>query len=103
MMMAMLPLSMHRRPCHCQAGAIALVTMALLPLIRDGVVALIAMTLLPSSSWHCCPCYNGVNVIIDMQASLPSLQWLCCPVSAVVELALLPSLLVIKLVSLPSS
>ncbi len=79
MMMALLPLLMCRRPCHHQAGIVALVTMALLPLIRDGIVALVATALLPSPSWHCRSCCNGVTVIINAQAFLPSLQWCCCP------------------------
>jgi hypothetical protein len=48
--------------------------MALLPLIRNSVVALIAMVLLPSSSWRHCPDRNGTVVIINVQASLPPLQ-----------------------------
>jgi hypothetical protein len=47
---------------------VSLVTMALLPLIHDGVVALVVIELLPSSSWHCCPHCNGVVVIIDVIA-----------------------------------
>jgi hypothetical protein len=58
MMMALLLLSMHRCPCHCRDGVIALVTMALLPLIRNGVVALIAMVSLLSSSWHHRPAFH---------------------------------------------
>jgi hypothetical protein len=42
MMMVLLPLLMFRHPCHPQAGVISLVTMALLPLICDGDVALVA-------------------------------------------------------------
>jgi hypothetical protein len=42
--------------------------MALLPLIHDSVVALVTMALLSSSSWHHCPCYNGILVIIDVIA-----------------------------------
>jgi hypothetical protein len=53
--------------------------MTLSPLICDGIVALVTMALLPSSSWHCQPCCNGVIVIIDVQMSLPSLRWRCCP------------------------
>jgi hypothetical protein len=65
--------------------------MALLPLIHDGVVALVVMALLPSSSWRHCPCCNRIVVIInviahvahwqagvvvaDAQVSLPLLQW----------------------------
>jgi hypothetical protein len=58
MMIALLPLSMHRCPCCCQDGAISLVTIELLPLIRNGVVALIAMALLLSSSWHHCLAFH---------------------------------------------
>jgi hypothetical protein len=70
---------------------ISLVTMALLPLIRNGVVALVMIALLPSSSWHHCPHCNGViaiiNVIalvacqqagiaaVDAQAYLPVSRW----------------------------
>jgi hypothetical protein len=77
--MTLLPLSMCRHPCYCQAGIIALVTMVSLPLIRNGVVALVAMTLLPSSSRRCCPCCNDDVVIIKRQASLPSSRWGGCP------------------------
>jgi hypothetical protein len=64
--------------------------MASLPLICDGVVALVVIASSLSSSWHCCPHCNGVLVIIDIitlvacwqagivavdvQASLPLLQ-----------------------------
>jgi hypothetical protein len=48
--------------------------MVLLLFIRTGIVALVALALLPSSSWHCCPCCNDIVVIINAQASLPSLQ-----------------------------
>ncbi len=44
---------------------VSLVTMALPPLIRDGVVALVVIALLPSSSWHHFPHPNCVIVIID--------------------------------------
>ncbi len=48
MTMALSPLSMHRRPFRCGDGVAALVTMASLLLIRNGVV--------PSLQWHrCCP------------------------------------------------
>ncbi len=86
MMMALLFLSMHRHPCRHQADDIALVTMALLPLIRNGIVALVAMTLLRSLSWHHCPPCNGIVIIINEQASLPSLQWHF----VLVSMALLP-------------
>jgi hypothetical protein len=68
MTMALLPLLICRCPCCYQAGIVALVTMALLPLIRNGFVALDAMALSLSSSWHCCPCCNGVIAIIDVVA-----------------------------------
>ncbi len=58
MTMALLLVSMHIRPCSCQDGVVTLVTMALLPLILNGVVTLIAMVLLLSSSWHHCPAFN---------------------------------------------
>jgi hypothetical protein len=35
------------------------------PLICDGVVALVVIVLLPSSSWHRHPHRNGVVVIIN--------------------------------------
>jgi hypothetical protein len=65
--------------------------MALLPLIRNSVVAIVVIALSPSSSWCCCPHCNGVVVIInvialvahwqagiaaiDAQGSLPLLRW----------------------------
>jgi hypothetical protein len=42
--------------------------MALLPLIRDDVVALVMMALPPSSSLHFCPHCNGVVIIINVIA-----------------------------------
>jgi hypothetical protein len=70
---------------------VSLVTKASWPLIRNGVVALIMIVSLPSSSWRCCPHCNGVDVIINVialvtrrqagiaainvQRSLPVLQW----------------------------
>ncbi len=79
MTMALLPLSICRHPCHCQDGVIALVSMALSPLICNVVVALVAMASLLSSSWHHHPCCNHVVVIINAQGSLPSLQCCYCP------------------------
>jgi hypothetical protein len=70
---------MRRRPCHCHAGVVALVTTALLPLIHDSIVALVAMALLPSSSWHPCPHCNGVIVIIDVFALVA-----CCQAGIIV-------------------
>jgi hypothetical protein len=79
MTMELLPLLMCRHPCCHQASIDALIKMASLPLIYDEIVALVAMALLPSSSWRCCPHCNGIVVIINAQASLPSLLWQCCP------------------------
>jgi hypothetical protein len=89
--MALLPLFMRRRLCRCQDGVVSLVAMVLLPLICDGVVALVMIALLLSSSWGCCPHCNGIIVIIDVitlvacwqasiaavdtQAYLPLSQW----------------------------
>jgi hypothetical protein len=91
MTMVSLPLLMRRCPCRHQVGIVFLVTMALLPLICNGVVALVVIALLLSSSWHHHPHPNGVVVIINVialiacwqagiaavnvQASLPLLQW----------------------------
>jgi hypothetical protein len=58
MMMALLPLLMHRCPCRCQGGVVTLVTMAFLPLIHNNVVALIAMVSSLSSSWPHCPIFD---------------------------------------------
>ncbi len=68
-----------------------------------------------SSSWHCCPCCDGI-VAVNAQVSLPLLQWQlsflsqwrcchcwCTGVSTIVELASMPSLLVVELASLPLS
>jgi hypothetical protein len=66
MTMVLLQLLMPRRPCRCQDGVVSLVTMALLPLICDGVVALVVIASLLSSSWQCCPHCN--DVIIDVIA-----------------------------------
>ncbi len=85
MTMALLPISMHRHPCCCQAGVVALITIALLPLIRNGIVALFAMALSPSSSWCCPPCCNGIAITIDL---VPLIA--CCQagVAALVVMAL---------------
>jgi hypothetical protein len=82
MTMVLLPLLMHRHSCHHQAGIVALITIALLPLIRDNVVALVAMAFstlfvlasLPLLCWRQCPCCDGI-IAVDAQASLPLLQW----------------------------
>ncbi len=79
---ASLPLS---NCCHCP------LTMPLLPLIHDFVVALVMMASMLSSNWCYCPCCNGVIIIIDViafaahwqsdiiavdaQVLLPLLQW----------------------------
>jgi hypothetical protein len=68
MTMALLPLSMRRCLCHCQDGVVSLVTIASLPLIHNSVVALVVIASLPSLSWRCCPCCNGVAIIINVIA-----------------------------------
>ncbi len=57
---------MRRHPCRCQDGVITLVTIKLLSLICNSVIALVVMMSLLSSSWHCCPCCNGVVIIINV-------------------------------------
>jgi hypothetical protein len=48
--------------------------MALLPLICGGVVALVAIALLPSSSWRRCPHCNDVVIIINAIALIAHWQ-----------------------------
>jgi hypothetical protein len=55
-----------RRLCHCCVN----------------IVALIAMALLPASSWCCCSCHDGIVTIINAQASLSLSQWCHCPCCA---------------------
>ncbi len=55
-----------------------------------------------ASSWHCCPCNNGIVAIVDAQVSLPSLWWghcccWCAGVSAIIDLASLLLSLIVKL------
>jgi hypothetical protein len=87
--MALLPLLMRRHPCHHQDGVVYLVTIALPPLIVNGVAALIVSALLPSSSWHCCPCCNGIVVMIDVIALAACQQAGIAAVDAQVSLLLL--------------
>jgi hypothetical protein len=63
--------------------------MALLPLIRNGVVALVAMALLLSSDWHCCPHCNDIVVIIDVLAIVARCQ---AGVVTLIVMVLLPSM-----------
>jgi hypothetical protein len=106
MTMASLPLSMRRCPCCHHAGVVALVTMALLPLIRKGVVSLIAIvvdlvamvSLSSSMRRHPHHHHNGIVALVQM-AFLPLIRrhlchchngncCLCCDgISAVVKLA----------------
>ncbi len=82
LMMALLPLLMHRHLHHCQTSIIALVSRC-----PGGLVALIVMALLPSmhrhichhSNFDCCPHDNGVLAVVDAQASLTLLSCHCCP------------------------
>jgi hypothetical protein len=62
--------------------------MELLPLIFDGVVALIGMMSLLSSSWHCYPCCNGLVAIINVIALVAHCQ---AGIVALVMMALLLS------------
>jgi hypothetical protein len=68
--MALLPFSMHRHPCHC----------------HNGIVALIALALLPTLHRCCCPCCTGVVVLIALTSS-PSH---CMGVITIVAPTLLP-------------
>ncbi len=76
----------------------------------NNVVALIAMALLPLTSWCCCPCHNSVIAIVNAQAFLLLSQWHCCPccTGAIANIAqvMLPLLhqhcILIVLTSLPS-
>jgi hypothetical protein len=88
MTMVLLPLSLRRHPCHCQAGIIALVTMVSLPLICNGAVALVAIALLLFPSWHHHPCPNGVIVITDVVALVA-----CCQAGIIAVDAQVTSLL----------
>ncbi len=82
--MALSPLSMRRRLCHCGASVIALVACC-----QAGIVALITIVLFPSMHLHLCccrdcncrPCDDGASLlVVDAQASLlPLLRWCCCP------------------------
>ncbi len=91
--MALLPLLQWH--CHRpQVGVIAIIAVALLSSLMcrcpchhcDGVVALIAMALLPLMGMHlhhfcncnCCPHDNGIDAVVNVQASLPLSSWHCC-------------------------
>jgi hypothetical protein len=125
--MASSPSSMHRRLCHCHNGILALVALAPLPILQEhchpccicvvvlialtplpsrcmGIITVIALVLLPPSTWcvcavalvslplscwHCHPQYAGIiafvmqaslpllclHCAVDLQVSLPSLSW----------------------------
>jgi hypothetical protein len=60
-----------------------------LPLISNGIVALVGMTLLLSSSWHCCPHCNGIVVIINVIALVAHCQ---AGIISLIVMALLPSM-----------
>jgi hypothetical protein len=45
----------------------------------NNFVALVAMLPLPSSSWCCCPCHDGIITIVIAQAPLQLSQWHHCP------------------------
>jgi hypothetical protein len=123
-MMALLPSSMRRRLHHCstsivalvaccQAGVVAIVMMALLLSMcrhlchhnhcnchphENGIVVVVnAQTSLPSSSWHCCPCNNGIMISAMMceyaEVALDPRQRYCPRLNGIVA--------ILKLVSLP--
>ncbi len=124
--MVSLPLLMQRLLCHCHNGVVTLIALAPSPRLHrcccpccSGVVVLIALTsllsrcmgvvtiialvllplstwrvctvalvLLPLSRWHCCPWCTGIIALVaqaslpslclhrvDLQASLPLLRW----------------------------
>jgi hypothetical protein len=81
--------------CCLQAGVVALVTMASLPLLMrghlchcyDGVITLLALAPLPTLHRHCCPHCAGVVVLIAL-TSLPSL---CMGVVTVIAPVLISS------------
>jgi hypothetical protein len=106
--------------CHCN-NTVAHVAMASLPssswcrcpwplsirrrlyCCHNGIIALIALVLLPTLHGHCCPCYTSIAVLIEL-TSLPSH---CMGAVTGVALALLPLLswhvCAVALVSLPLS
>jgi hypothetical protein len=73
--MSSLSLSWHHCPCCMQAS----LQSRRLCCCHDNIVALVAMALLPSSSWCCLPCHNRVVAIINVQVSSPLSQWPCHP------------------------
>jgi hypothetical protein len=111
--MTLLPSSMRRHCCHCHDG-IAIIVLAPLPTLHGcccpccagnvilialtsspsccmGVVTVVALALLPPSSWlvcaialvllplscwRCCPWYAGISTLVA-QASLPLLCFSC--------------------------
>jgi hypothetical protein len=56
----------------------------------NKVVAFVTTALLPTSSWCCCPCKDGVIAIADAQASLPLSRWRChtCCAGTIANIAL---------------
>jgi hypothetical protein len=77
MMMELLPLLMCRHCYCCQDGVITLVTMAPLPFICNGIVALVMMVLFLSSSWRHHPHCNVVVIInvLALNAHCHQLIW----------------------------
>ena len=103
-----------RRHPHCNGVVIVDVQVSLqsrhLCHHCNNIVALVAMSLLPLSSWCCCPCHDGIITIVIVQASLPYSQWRHCPCCtgdiANIAWALSPCcngiIVIIPLTSLPS-
>jgi hypothetical protein len=79
--MALLPSSMRRHLCCCQASVVALVSCC-----QAGIVVLVVVASLPLMRrclCHCrnCNCYPHdicVVAIVDAQVSLPVSSWHCC-------------------------
>jgi hypothetical protein len=86
MMMVSLQLLMRRRPCHCRDGRLPC-NNGIVAL--DGVVALIGIELLPSSSWRSCPHCNGVIIIINVIALVARRQAGIAAINAQVYLTVL--------------
>ncbi len=89
--MESLPLLMQRRLCHCQASIVSLVAHC-----QAGAVTLVVMALLPLMRRRLCHCRDGNWLLLS--------RWCCCHcqcagISTVVELAL-PLLLVATLVAM---
>jgi hypothetical protein len=89
--MASLPSLMCKHFCRCQASIVALVACC-----QAGVVALVVMALLPPMRRHLAIVLMTIVPLITMVF----LPFLCAAISATVELATLPSSLVVALIAM---